>query len=718
MAAVTILEKPGETSAADVFGVLGRRVHVILAVVVVSVLISILLAARPRTYSATGTIRVQPGNTSEYHTDTQARDNALPEDKISSEMAILQSHGLHLQVARELDLLHDKAFWAGEKPKSYNLDDPRTRERLSELMTSALRVYHSPKDEIITITCTTRSPALSARIVNTLVDDYVSYLFDMRLRSTQRVSKWLINQLADLRKQVSSDQAALVTLQDQLGLIGLDPHDTAFLAAQSLGSFTTAATSATVDRILAEAKYRLLAESDPNLIEGEVGLLPQGSGASSAGSLLETLRSTRAANAATYANLSARFGPNYPDVLQAKAQLDELDSQVKTEQTRITNQARLAYQAASVNEKQAKSQVQQEKTRVFQSHGRMVEYTSLVNDYNAHRSLYDTLVQRLREAEITSGLEAGEIDIVDIAEIPALPVPPGPLFLLAAGVLLGLIAGMLVALVIEVFDNRISTPEQAQKAAKLPILAVTPHVNWRGQEAAIRAPAAARQQMSGYANAMEVLRSAIIQHHADKSSAVLVVTSAVSREGRTMTAANLAATLAQYGRDVLLIDCDFYSSGYNQTVGAETSKARFGLTDVLDNSCTLEQALLQSGEVPRLRLLTRGNLGSPSRSVLGSDAMKALLEQCRSAFQFIVLDAPAILGASEALNLGMFADALLLVVRSGVSTRGYTQRMADLISDLHLPVVGLVINDSRVLQREQARPLFGRFFASRRRMPS
>ncbi len=298
----------------------------------------------------------------------------------------------------------------------------------------------------------------------------------MRLSSTKRTSKWLVGQLDDLKTQISQDQSALVALQGKLGVIGLDPKTSEFLATQSLDSFTKAASTATVDRIVAEAKYRFLQESDPNLIEGEVSVLPQGNSAGGSNGLLENLRNSRAVAAASYANLSARFGAKYPEVKQAKAQLDELDHEVQVEQSRIKNQARLAYQAASSNERKTNAEVRQRKHQVFESHGSMVHYLTLLEDYGAHRTLYEGLIQRLREAGITSGLEAGEIDIVDLADVPALPVPPGPLSLLVSSVFAGLVLGGLGALATEALDPRITTLEQAERVTALPVLAEAPHV--------------------------------------------------------------------------------------------------------------------------------------------------------------------------------------------------------------------------------------------------
>ena len=232
-------------------------------------------------------------------------------------------------------------------------------------MVDAIRVYHTPKDENHLHHLHHPVASASARIVNALINDYVSYLFQMRLSSTKRTSKWLIGQLDDLKTQISQDQVSLVSLQGKLGVIGLDPRTSEFLATQSLDSFTKAASAATVDRIVAEAKYRFLQESDPNLIEGEVSVLPQGSSASSTNSLLENLRNSRAAAAATYANLSARFGAKYPEVKQAKAQLDELDREVQTEQVRIMNQAKVAFQAARSNERRPTPKCVNENARSF-----------------------------------------------------------------------------------------------------------------------------------------------------------------------------------------------------------------------------------------------------------------------------------------------------------------------------------------------------------------
>lgn len=113
-------------------------------------------------------------------------------DKIASETAIVQSRTLYSEVAKELNLVNDPAFWGKSSIKPQSIEDPKTREKLVRQMKKEIAVNHNPKDELINISCTTISPALSSKIVNTLVNDYIGYLFEMRYGSTKRVSGWLL----------------------------------------------------------------------------------------------------------------------------------------------------------------------------------------------------------------------------------------------------------------------------------------------------------------------------------------------------------------------------------------------------------------------------------------------------------------------------------------------------------------------------------------------
>jgi polysaccharide biosynthesis transport protein len=697
-----------ETSFADVVEIMIRRRKTVVIVLLVMTVLGAILATRPRTYAANGTIRIQPGNSSEYRTTTTP-SNGLPEDKIASDVAILRSHSLNMRVAKELDLANEPAIWPDAKKKHRTLDDPKTRQRLDNWFKDAIRVYHTPKDEIVGITCTTTVPSLSSRIVNALINDYVAYSFEMRLTSTKRTSSWLVGQLDDLKSMIANDQVELVALQGKLGVIGFDPHTNEFLATQSLDSFTKAASAATIDRIVAESKYRFLEESDPNLIEGEVNVLSQENSGVESNSLLEKLRSSRAEAAAGYANLNARFGSKYPEVKQAKAQLDEFDREVRAEQARIKNQAKLAFKAALSNENKTNAEVREQKHQVFRSHGEMTRYLTLLSDYSSHKTLYEGLIQRLREAAITSGLEAGEVDIVDLADTPALPVPPGPITFLITSILAGFVLGCLAALAAEALDLRVFTAEQAEQITNLPVLAEAPHDVWfRGMETdrlhgmeTEMSPRVLNAPRSAYAEALQVLHTMLASPQTGQLPRLLLVTSALPREGKTAIAVNLAAVAALHGQRVLLVDCNFHRPGVDATaplLATSAPRVPGGLTEVLAGYISLEKALWRPSGLSNLEVLFAGSQPPSPSVLLGSDAMQRLLTVCRNNFDFVVLDSSPVLGFADALILGALADAALLVVRSEKSSKSETRRVAKLLAGSNVAVAGILLNDSRPIR--------------------
>jgi capsular exopolysaccharide synthesis family protein len=650
-----------------------------------------LIALRPRDFAAEGVIRIQPGTAGMYRTSPLSALTEGSTDKIASEVAILQSRTLYLKVASDLKLAGMKDF-GGEKV-GRSLDDPAVRDRVVRLMRERIKVVHKPKDEMITITCATRDPALSARVVNTLINDYVEFLFQVRYGASKRASGWLIGQLDDLKQQIEKDQSALTELQAKLGVVGLDEKNNDYLLAQSLNSMTKAASDATVDRIVAEAKYRFLADADPNLIEGEVNLLsgnpempPQQNG------LLQNLRNSQAQLAASYSRLLEQYGTSYPEVKQARAQLDEIETQVKSEQTRILNQARLSYAAAAANESMTDQALAKKKTEAFSLRGDMVRYVILQHDYESHRTLYEGLILRLREAGITSGIEGGEIDVVDLADLPTIPAPPGTLTVVAGATSVGLLLGLVLAFAVEAVNSRVVTLEQAERESGLPLLAMLPHFKFdrKAKASGMENILTLAAPNSHYSEAVQTFRSSVLLSTPGDSPKVLVVTSAFPGEGKSTTAINLAAILTQHEARVLLIECDLRRGSMASKLQLSATE---GLTQVLTRQLSFDDALQVLPFAGGWAVLPGGPRSPNPAVLLGSGEMKALVDRCRTRYDFVILDAPPVLGLSDAINLGLLADAVVLVVRAKVANRNALRQAVRTVRTAKLPVLGFVLND-------------------------
>lgn len=684
-------DAPAETSISEVLDILRRRRKIVIAAVCVFLAAGIALSFLPRKYVASGQIRVQPGSSSEFELNPLSMMSSEYDDKIGSEVKILQSRDLYLQVGRELKLIDNRDFWGISSPKFHNLDSPVARDVLFRRMDSRIKIKHTTKDEIIQISCKTNSPQLSASIVNTLVNDYIQKMFQMHYGATNRASSWMLGQLNDIKSQLETSQSELVQLQKQLGVIVVDENTTDFPGAASLDEIYKSSIDATVARIEAEAKYRYLKDANPGLIEGEVNLMQQGSQISQSGnSLIQNLRNAEAQASVQYSQLLTQFGPNYPTVKEQKAHLDEIRREVKVEQARILNQAKVAYDASVANENLTRGLLDEKRNEAFGKGNDLVKYAIVRQNYEANRMLYQDLVQHLREAVVTAGMEGAEIDIVDTADLPGLPAQPGPVLFILGGLLGGVFLGSFLALLLEAFDTRINSLEQAERACGSPLLSVIPHLSTDTAASPGDPAIVLTRPKSRYAEAIQTLRTSILLAKPGKAPKVIMVTSPLPADGKSTTSINLAATFAQHRSRVILVDADLRLGKVGSKLGLRMER---GLSEVLSGQASLDSVLQTLPALEGVTVLVGGRRPPEPAVLLGSTEMRDLVDELANRFDLIIFDCAPVLGLSDVFHLGNLAEALLIVIRFGQSRRKAVQQARKQLNSAQLPVLGFMLND-------------------------
>jgi succinoglycan biosynthesis transport protein ExoP len=669
----------------DIFDSLRRHRVITALCVALGIAAAAALSLIPRSYKAEGSIRLQPGAEDMYSVSPEKLllGSGDADDKINTEVAIIKSRTLLLKVAKDLNLPNNPAFWKYAN-RHYSLSDPTARELVFEQLLSKLKVEHVLKSQMVTIDCTTVNPQLSANIANTLMNDYISNELIVRYGSTNRVSTWLIGQLGDLKDQVEKDQEALVTLQNELGMVTFDEKGQGqsqySLAMETL---TRSASEATIARIIADARYRFIQTADPSLLDSEQPLLPTGG---SQASLLAGLRISQSAAQQQYAQLTAKFGASYPEVKQAKAQLDAINRQVNAEEARILNQAKLSYQAATANEQMTNNALDQKRAEALKSRDNIVRYSLMLHEYESHRILYEGLVQRLREAGINAGLQSANVDIVDLADIETIPQPPGPIILGVLAVVAFFIVGILLSMVIDHFDTRIDTTEQAEDFLGIAALTTLPLI---GDAAAANPLPILVDSRSPYSEGIQLMRTSALLWNIDRPAKVILLTSALDGEGKSMTTRNFAASLCQEGKTVLIIDGDFRRPTQNLRLGISLLP---GLSSVLSGSAKLEEAITVTKQMSNLYLLPAGAAPPQPGTMLGSVRMHDLVAQCRERFDYVIVDTPPALLVSDAMAAASLADGIILIVRQHRADRRAVLKALGFIRKADIPIIGFVLN--------------------------
>jgi capsular exopolysaccharide synthesis family protein len=337
---------------------------------------------------------------------------------------------------------------------------------------------------------------------------------------------------------------------------------------------------------------------------------------------------------------------------------------------------------------------------------RMVQYSILKREAETNKALYDGLLTKLKEAGISAGLRSSNIRIVDPAMVPTYPARPAKTRNIALSFLVGLVGGIGLALLREYMDNTVKSPDDIETLAHLPSLAVVPTftesngdrprvkllkgASTNGHEKRIELVAQhlPKSQMS---EAFRALRTALLLSQADHPPQVILVTSALPREGKTTAAANLAVTLAQLGDRTLLIDADLRKPGVGRLLNLGSGKYA-GLSSYLAGVSSLDLVTIQHPAIPNLSAIPTGPLPPNPADLLSSHKLTDAIAELRTKFKFIVIDSPPIMAATDAVILSVKADGVLLVVRSGETPKEAFTRTRDLLLSVKCHILGVVLN--------------------------
>jgi succinoglycan biosynthesis transport protein ExoP len=638
-------------------------------------------ATQPRLYDATGTIEIRSGSSNEYRVGNTTRTDES--SRLPTEIAILKSDSLLLAVARDRNLANDPAFM-GAAGRYRNVDDPGVRRAVVSALQRDITVVEIPKTDIVRISCNTPKAQLSADIVNQLVTDYINHSFQSRADATKRVSDFFSRQLDDLKQQVETSQEQMLDLQKQLGVLGFDPKDNQITS--TLDELNKAAGSAEIARISAETRYDVLSSMDPSILDQ--------AGNAYAPSNVSALRNQLDLARTNLALLDATDGPNNPNEKKLRSQIAELTKEISEEETRILSETKQAYLAAKAQESQTNSALDAEKVAAYKLRDDLLEYTLREREFESNRTLYDGLKQRLRTAGVEAGLESTEIEPIDNAVAPLSPTlkPRTNIFVVDTFVML--VAGIILAFVFESLDTGLRSVAEIESVSGLPSMALIPRARRSVSDettlsTAMRNLGTLSSPKSQFSEAFRALRTSLLLSVAGGEPKVILLTSATPSEGKTTVSINLACVLAQRNVRVLIIDADLRRPTVHHRFGLN---GKVGLTSVLTGAVSLEDAIQTVAEIPQLDVLVSGPVPPFPTEMLGSETMHQLLERCKGMYTHIVMDSPPLLSVTDSVVLARDADAVVMIVRHGKSSKHAMRRARDLLLRSGAPVTGIVLN--------------------------
>jgi len=687
----------------DYWQVLLNRRCVILGVLTFAIAAAVIVSLRTTsTYRAVGQITINKENRNplgfKENSSTDDQDVSLPVE-LATQLRILQSNSLVLQVVRKLEsdgqVKASTANAPNMNPDASLTGPPQpSKEQQAQLarrFKDGLQVAVIPDTRVVEIAYISPDPRAAADAVNALISTYIEQNLKTRFDATSQAAEWLTKQLSDVQVKVEISEAKLVRYQKEHGIVGADEKQN--IITSKLDELNKELTAAEADRIQKQAIYQLTLSVDPEAVT----MVSQNA-------LLQSLRARQAELKNELAQAAVQLGPAYPKVVELKNRMQQLDDTIDAELKKTTNRIHNDYTGAVGRERMLRQVFEQQKEDASQLNQSAIEYNLLKRDADSYRQLYDSLMQRLKEAGLLAGLSSTNVHVVDLASPPLCPFKPDIPRNLGIGFLIGLTSAVALAFVLEALDNTVRTPDQAEAITFLPSLAVVPSAkngllraakNGRrllpsglqsGDEPAVLAYACPNSEM---AEAYRALRTSILLSLPDAPPKLILITSPLPQDGKTTTSINSAIVMVQEGRRVLLVDADLRRPSISKTLGI-TSGA--GLTTVLAGNTAPEFVILPSPQLPNLFLLPSGPVPPCPSELLSSARMKHLLAEWREMFDHIIIDSPPVLACTDAVRLSVEADSVLLVIRSSHTSKAALRRASVVLAQAKANLLGVIVN--------------------------
>lgn len=298
-----------------------------------------------------------------------------------------------------------------------------------------------------------------------------------------------------------------------------------------------------------------------------------------------------------------------------------------------------------------------------------------------NESIYASLLSQYEAARLEETVRANSISVVEEATLPESPSSPRTLLNIALGFASGLVIGVGLAFVADNLDTTLHTTEQIEHATQMTTV---------GQVPIAKEDLAIARLGSGHYPQMESFRRLRTNILASSSAdtQVVLLTSAKRGEGKSTISGNLAVTVAQSGREVVVVDCDLRLPTVHKLFDLPNKR---GLTNILAGEVTVEESI-QYSAFPRLQIITSGPLPPNPTELLGSQRMLDLIEQLKGIFDFIILDTPALLSVADAAVLAPAVDNVILVVAQGQTHRGDVQAVRQQLSNVRVKSMEVVVN--------------------------
>jgi exopolysaccharide transport family protein len=530
------------------------------------------------------------------------------------------------------------------------------------------------------VSFTSESPEKAKQIAAGIANAYVEDQLEAKFQATQKATQWLSGRISELSKKAQLADAAVQE----------------YKAANNIT--TTANGVSVVEQQIADVNGQLvaaraaLAEKQANYSR-LAALAREGRAADSvqvlASPLIATLRAQESQLTNEMANLTSKYGPRHPKILDMQAQKANLESKIKEEVQRFVDAAKNDADVAASHVASLQASLHEAETQGAGQNRANVQLTALQSTATSARAMYEAFLGRLNQTQNQEGIQTPDARIISNPEVPQTPSFPKKGLSIGLSIPAGLILGLIIAFTMERVELGFRTTDEVESMLHVPVFSTIPEVASSPDSPINPTDHLLDKPLSSYAEAIRGVQLGLALSNVDKPPKLIIVTSSGPGEGKSTMAVSLARIAARNGQKAVVVDGDLRRPRVAKVLGLN-DESQLGIVDVLSGAASLDECLVKDPRTDVMVLPCTRTPPSPA-DLLTSHAMETLLKDLREKFDFIFIDSAPILPVNDTKLLSLLVDAVLFVVRWEKTPRDAAITAMRSLMDVRAPVVGVAL---------------------------
>lgn len=585
-------------------------------------------------------------------------------DYIETQQEIIRSRRMAHRVMKNLKLKDRTEFQEAKDPL--------------ETLLKKLRVELVRGTRILKINIDDNDPVQAARLANEFANVYANSNISLKMKTSNDAEDWLKKEVDKQKTKVRDSEYKLQVYKEKNDIISIENKEN--IINDSLVSINGSYLAAQKKRVGAETTYKSLLDREGNL---QLEKLPT---LSTDSDILKELKKEYLKQETILAEYRKVYKNKHPKMIRLFENIDYIKSRIKTE---VENE----YNYAKEDEAKFKKMLDDQKNESLALERRVIDYNALKREVETNERVLDIVLNRLKETSISSQVQTNNVRVQDLAEAPRKPIKPKKRLNVALAVIMGLTGGIGLAFFREYMDNTLKDPSEIAGLLQIPVLGSVPRVKTDGKSIKNKSDIDKIVEKDSASLASEAYRSIrtglLFSLDQSGSAKSIVITSSVPREGKTITAVNLAMMIANSGEKVLLVDADMRRPRIHTVFNMENKS---GLSQFLTGDADLMEIANISG-VDNLYIVTAGKGTHKPAELLSSNNMKIFLEKAGKEFSKIIFDAPPVGLVTDAAILSSICTGTVLIAEGSRTNRELLKRSKELLGKVNARILGVIVNN-------------------------